>query len=373
MTKPVHVMTVVGARPQFVKAAAVARAFEESVGAGAARHTLVHTGQHYDEKMSQLFFDELEIPAPDLHLGIHGGTHGQMTGRMIEAIERCLLDDRPDWLLVFGDTNSTLAGAVAAAKLGVPIAHVEAGLRSFNRAMPEEINRVLTDHASDLLFAPTKGAIENLRNEGIEGESVVFCGDVMYDVSLFHKERLASRRSLVKELGLDGAEYALATVHRQENTDDDVRLREIVRGLVGASQILPVVWPMHPRTADRLKRAGLDDAVRSAVRVIEPVGYLDMLELEAGARLILTDSGGVQKEAYFHGVRCLTLRDETEWTELVDAGANELVGADEARIVDGVKRAMGGARRLPTTALYGDGFAARAIVERLLTGVPVPA
>ena len=286
------IVSVVGARPQFVKAATVSRVLRSTPQ---AHEVLVHTGQHYDENMSEVFFDELEIPRPDYHLGIGSGPHGAQTGKMLEAIERVLLAEKPDWTLVYGDTNSTLAGALAAVKLRVPVAHVEAGLRSFNRSMPEEINRVLTDHASDLLLAPTAAAVQNLRRENIAAERIHQVGDVMYDAVLFYGSRAEDRSTVLARLELTNGQYVLATIHRAENTDDLGRLRAIVAGLsVAASADRPVVMPAHPRTRAALERAGLLAEASGRIRLIAPVGYLDMVMLEKHAAVIATDSGGVQ-------------------------------------------------------------------------------
>src|SRR6185369_1335901 len=291
------ILTIVGARPQFVKAAVVSKAL--AAGAGVCE-VLVHTGQHFDVSMSDVFFRELGIPAPVHHLGIGGLAHGAMTGRMLEALEQVMQQEKPDRVLVYGDTNSTLAGALAAAKLKIPVAHVEAGLRSFNRAMPEEVNRVVTDHLSALLFAPTAQAMENLRREGIAAASIVRTGDVMYDAALAFGE-IAEKHSRVLEThGLAPKSYFLATVHRAENTDDPVRLRAMFQGLADVSARHPVVLPLHPRTRKLL--AGLQLQVPDSLRMIDPVGFLDMLVLERNALAIATDSGGVQKEAYFHRV-----------------------------------------------------------------------
>ena len=315
------VVSVVGARPQFIKAAAVSRVLRATPG---VREVLVHTGQHYDDNMSRVFFEELEIPEPDYHLGVGSGTHGAQTGRMLEAIEQVLLEEKPDWVLVYGDTNSTLAGALAAVKLHIPVAHVEAGLRSFNRRMPEEINRVLTDHASDLLFAPTEAAVANLRREGIPEERIHCVGDVMYDAALYYGMKAERESRILERLSLTRKGYILATVHRAENTDDHARLRAILQALSEAAQEVGVVFPVHPRTRKAMERYGLTDLVRPLI-VIDPVGYLDMVMLEKNARLIVTDSGGVQKEAFFYRVPCVTLREETEWEELVELGWNRLV------------------------------------------------
>nr|MDA3835213.1 UDP-N-acetylglucosamine 2-epimerase (non-hydrolyzing) [Spirochaetales bacterium] len=281
-----------------------------------------------DANMSDVFFDELGISCPNYTLGIGGGSHGQNTGRMIEAIEGVLLQEKPDWLLVYGDTDSTLAGALAAVKLHIPVVHVEAGLRSFNRKMPEEINRVLTDHIADKLFAPTATAVRNLAVEGITGEMVQNVGDVMFDASLYYGDKAEQTSRILHQLNLAPKSYILATLHRQENVDDRSRLANIMQGF--ASSDRPIIMPLHPRTRKRLQEFNL--SLPASVKVIDPVGYLDMVMLEKHAALIATDSGGVQKEAYFHKVPCITLRDETEWVELVECGANVLVGADALKI-----------------------------------------
>lgn len=349
------IVTVVGARPQFIKAAVVSRALRTE---SRAKEILLHTGQHYDPNMSDIFFKELDIPLPDYHLGIGGGSHGQNTGRMIEAIEKVLSDENPDWVLVYGDTDSTLAGTLAAAKLRIPVAHVEAGLRSFNRRMPEEINRVLADHASSLLFAPTITAADHLAKEGIEGNSVRLVGDVMYDAAIFYGTKAEQESSIMDRLGLNTGDFVLATVHRSENTDDPTRLRAIMEGLATSDRT--VILPLHPRTRHRLHEAG---GIPSApIRIIEPVGYLDMVMLERHAAMIATDSGGVQKEAYFQKVPCITLRDETEWVELVDIGVNRLVGADKVRIREALRSTRRNERWPP---LYGDGHAGRLIAYAL--------
>jgi UDP-GlcNAc3NAcA epimerase len=313
------IVNVVGARPQLVKVAVVSRALREA----GLLEVLVHTGQHYDPGLSEVFFRELDIPSPDYHLGIGGGTHGENTGRMIEAIERVLLEERPDWVLVYGDTDSTLAGAIAAAKLHIPVAHVEAGLRSFNRRMPEEINRVLTDHASDLLFAPSETAVRNLLREGIDEDRIKLVGDVMYDAALYYGAKAERESRILDRLGLKPKEYLLATVHRAENTDDPERLRAILEALALLHKEISVVFPVHPRTQKRARAFGLEKYLKQ-VLAVEPVGFLDMIMLEKYARLILTDSGGVQKEAYFYRVPCVIVREETEWIELVEIGWNRL-------------------------------------------------
>lgn len=319
------VVTIVGARPQFIKAAVVSRAFAEH--RPDVHEVFVHTGQHYDANMSDVFFDELNIPRPDYNLGIGGGTNGQNTGRMIERIEGLLLSEKPDWMLVYGDTDSTLAGALAAVKLHVPIAHVEAGLRSFNQRMPEEINRVLTDHMSSLLFTPGEQAGVNLKSEGIKREKVRMVGDVMYDAALYYRAK-CKKPAAPEVAALNGNDFALCTIHRAENTDETSRLKEILAGISALPTI--VILPLHPRTRLGIKAAAIKLA--NNVRVIEPVGYLEMTWLEAHCSIVLTDSGGVQKEAYFHGKPCITLRDETEWKELVEIGANRLSGAKAENI-----------------------------------------
>ncbi|HEX3314295.1 MAG TPA: UDP-N-acetylglucosamine 2-epimerase (non-hydrolyzing) [Gemmataceae bacterium] len=358
------IVTVIGARPQFVKAAVVSHAFRSISG---VEEILVHTGQHYDENMSDVFFGELDIPKPRHQLGVGSGSHGAMTGRMLEKIEQVLVAERPDVVLVYGDTNSTLAAALAAAKMHVPIAHVEAGLRSFNRRMPEEINRVLTDHLSGWLFAPTPAAVANLRAEGIAEERIAEVGDVMYDAALRFAQVVAQRSEGIDRFGVQAGEYVLATIHRAENTDSPERLVGIFSGLRQIAERLPVLLPLHPRTRSILAREKMLGHDTGGLRVIDPVGYLDMVELERSARLIVTDSGGVQKEAFFHRVPCVTLRTETEWVELVEIGWNRLVpptGVDAIR--EGILLSLD-QESLPTppTTLYGGGFASRSIVERL--------
>ena len=313
----VKILTVVGARPQFIKAAAVSRAIRETDGLA---EVMIHTGQHFDANMSDLFFEELAIPKPKHHLDINGGGHGDMTGRMLMAIEPILLAERPDWVVVYGDTNSTLAGSLAAAKLHIPVAHVEAGLRSFNRRMPEELNRIVTDHLSTLHLCPTATAIANLATEGVVN-GVYHVGDVMYDATVFALEKAEIGSTILADLQLRPKQYSLATVHRAENTDDPERLREVVQFLLEQSRGRTVVLPLHPRTRGAAARLGVS---LEGLRVINPVGYLDMAKLLHHAAEVYTDSGGLQKEAYFHRVPCITLRDETEWTETVTNGWNRL-------------------------------------------------
>ncbi len=317
------ILTVVGARPQFIKTAVVHRAFQNSKNISQTRHILVHTGQHYDNNMSQCFFDELEIPQPDHHLGIGDLGHGAMTGNMLMALEPLMIKERPDVVLVYGDTNSTLAGALTAVKLHIPVAHVEAGLRSFNLQMPEEINRILTDRMSSFLFCPTETAVENLKNEGCQS-GVHFTGDVMQDVSLFYGEKARSEIPLSR-WNLAEKKYVLTTVHRAENTDDPDRLKNIFEALGEIARECPVILPLHPRTRNRLETFGLMTLTKP-LQIVSPLGYLEMARLEMSAKAILTDSGGIQKEAYFYRVPCLTLREETEWVETVSIGWNHLCG-----------------------------------------------
>jgi UDP-GlcNAc3NAcA epimerase len=363
-------VTVIGARPQFIKAAPVSRALRAH---GGIQEFLLHTGQHYDANMSQVFFDELEIPRPDLDLQVGSGSHAEQTARMLTGIEAALLREKPDRVLVYGDTNSTLAGALAAAKLQLPVAHVEAGLRSFNPRMPEEINRVLTDHCADLLLAPTRAAVANLRREGVPDERIALVGDVMYDAALFYAERAAQRSRILSDLALEPGRYVLATVHRAENTDVPGRLAAILEGLGEIAREEPVVLPLHPRTRARIGSAS-QSALRR-LRVIDPVGYLDMVLLERHAALIATDSGGVQKEAYFHGVPCVTLRDETEWVELVELGWNRLAPPTSAAAVAApIRAALGAPRPEPDAARpYGHGHAAEAIRDVLVAGTTASA
>lgn len=352
------ILTVIGARPQFIKASVVSRALAATPG---MREVIVHTGQHFDSNMSAVFFEQLGLPRPDHQLDINGGHHGEMTGRMLGAIERVLLQEQPDRVLVYGDTNSTLAGALAAAKLHVPVAHVEAGLRSFNMRMPEEINRILTDQLSDVLFCPTDKAVENLRNEGFSAKPVEILnvGDVMLDAANFFGTH-ARRPVYVRE----DEKVLLATIHRAENTDDPVRLAAIAEALNSIhAGGLPVVLPLHPRTRAAIARAGVD----LRVRVIDPIGYLEMMGLLRCCAAVITDSGGLQKEAFFFRKPCITVRDQTEWTELVDIGANRLVEASATAISAALEQAL--ATDLSSLAdLYGGGQASNRIARRLASG-----
>lgn len=359
------VVTIIGTRPQFIKAAVVSHALSES---GEFREQILHTGQHYDEQMSEVFFGELELPRPHYNLEVGSLSQGAQTGRMLEGIEAVLLEAQPEWVLVYGDTNSTLAGALAAVKLHIPVAHVEAGLRSFNRRMPEEINRILTDHAADLLFVPTETGAENLRREGVAPERVRLVGDVMYDAALYYGSKVRKHHDAMRELELEAGGYILATVHRAENTDDPGRLKAVFGGLARVGKDLPVVVPLHPRTRSALDRDGLLGKVEKRLRVIEPLGYLDMVVLERNAKLIATDSGGVQKEAFFHRVPCVTLRDETEWVELVELGVNRLTPpGSAAAVAEGIRQSLAGVTFPPAhTDLYGGGNASARIVAGLL-------
>lgn len=351
------IATVVGARPQFIKAATVSRVLAVTPG---CREVLIHTGQHHDPNMSDVFFQEMEIPHPKHHLGVSGLSHGAMTGRMLEGLEKILIDEKPDVVLVYGDTNSTLAGALAAAKLNIPVAHVEAGLRSFRQGMPEEINRVLTDRISKWLFCPTVVAMSHLQNEGIEKDparQAYLVGDVMYDAALFYSPRSRVPSGVPER-------FALATIHRAENVDDPTRLKEILEGLRAVSKNIMVVLPIHPRTRHRIELEGFST---KGVRLMNPVGYFEMLGLLQNCELVLTDSGGLQKEAYFFSKPCLTLRDETEWSELVEVGQNVLVGASATRIEKEVAR-LSTPKRKQREGLYGDGFAAKQIVDYLIKG-----
>lgn len=352
------ITTIVGARPQFVKAAAVSRAIlhhnriKDSVS-DAINELIVHTGQHYDYNMSRVFFEELDIPEPDINLGVGSGRHGEMTGAMLAAIETVLIDRRPDYLLVYGDTNSTLAGTLAASKMHIPVAHVEAGLRSFNRSMPEEINRVVADHLSRLLFCPTQTAVENLAKEGIyEGVSNV--GDVMYDSVLHYK-------SLARKPEMDFP-FALATLHRAENTDDPVRLSSIMQAMEEAP--VQVVLPLHPRTRKMLTRFGIQPGKK--IKIIEPISYLSLLGCLEACSFVMTDSGGLQKEAFFYKKKCITVRDETEWVELVKNNANQVVSADKGKITLAFDWAL--EPMAAVDAPYGHGDASDRIVAHLLNG-----
>lgn len=354
------VLTVIGARPQFIKAATVSRALKKS----GVTEIIVHTGQHFDANMSQVFFDEMEIPHPHYNLEISGLQHGAMTGRMLEKIEEVLLKEKPNYVLVYGDTNSTLAGALAAAKLHIPVAHVEAGLRSFEMKMPEEINRILTDRISKILFCPTKTAVANLENEGYKNFDCLIeqVGDVMYDAVLFYQKKATSQSTIISKVGLAPNNFVLCTIHRAENTDDPNRLKEICIALNEIHKQIPVVLPLHPRTRGYLKSLNIE----LDVSLLDPVGYFDMLALLQNCKLVMTDSGGLQKEAFFFKKYCVTLRDQTEWVELIESGTNQLAGADSVAILNSFEELA--KRPFPIPAnLYGDGNAAELIAKKLKT------
>jgi UDP-N-acetylglucosamine 2-epimerase len=353
-----HVVTIVGARPQFIKAAVLSRVIGKSPD---VTESIVHTGQHYDARMSDIFFEELELPRPQHTLQVGSGTHARQTGEMMIAIEELLMTETPDAALVYGDTNSTIAGALAAAKLGVPVAHIEAGLRSFDRSMPEEINRCVTDHLSTWHFCPTDVAVKNLAREGIS-RNVHIVGDVMYDALLYYNQK-ESGRDVLAEIGVEPHSYALCTIHRAGNTDDPDRFRAIWQGVSRLSDELPVVLPLHPRTLKVVEQ--LDQSIPRGIHVIEPVGYLEMLALERNAKLIVTDSGGVQKEAYMQHVPCLTMRENTEWTETVESGWNRLVGSDPGKLLAAAADFLSSGPPAEHPDLYGDGHAGEKVIELL--------
>ncbi|MEQ8361423.1 MAG: UDP-N-acetylglucosamine 2-epimerase (non-hydrolyzing) [Cyclobacteriaceae bacterium] len=352
------IITVLGARPQFIKAATVSRALKKT----GISEVIIHTGQHFDRNMSEVFFTEMDIPRPDYNLEISGLSHGAMTGRMLEETESVLLQEKPDCVLVYGDTNSTLAGALAATKLHIPVAHVEAGLRSFEMKMPEEVNRILTDRISSYLFCPTNTAVENLKKEGFGAFACEISqpGDVMYDAVLFYKQKVSEKSTILNLLEIANQPFTLATIHRAENTDDIQRLRAICESLNHIHKSSKVILPLHPRTKAILQK----NNIQLAFTPIEPVGYFDMLALLDGCDLVLTDSGGLQKEAYFFSKYCITLRDQTEWVELVNAGVNSIVGAHKEKIISTYEQVKG--KKLKSSIeLYGDGSAAQKIAQRL--------
>jgi UDP-GlcNAc3NAcA epimerase len=389
------ILTIVGARPQFIKAAAVSRAIEKWNSGGpecTIQEQIIHTGQHYDANMSDVFFKEMQIPKPFLNLQVGSGNHGRQTGLMLEKLEAVFLEEKPDVVLVYGDTNSTLAGALAAGKLHIPVAHVEAGLRSYNKQMPEEQNRVLTDHLSTFLFCPTQTALKNLEREGFSGQpvfqpsadspAVVVCGDVMYDCVLFYGELAEGKSDILERLQLQSGQntvtpFVLATIHRQENTDDPKRLAGIISALASINETLPVILPLHPRTLKLLNELSELKAKIQSIRVIEPVSYLDMILLEKNCTVVCTDSGGVQKEAFFFDKPCITMRDQTEWVETVDAGWNVVTGADAALIERCARTAQDWTKKRTTSApfeqkqadetnLFGDGHSAELIVKEIV-------
>jgi UDP-GlcNAc3NAcA epimerase len=354
-----RVLTVVGARPQFIKAGPVSEAFRVAQ----VSEIVVHTGQHYDANMSGLFFEELGLSPPAINLGVGSGSHATQTAGILRGLEPVFEAEKPDCVLLYGDTNSTLAGALVASKLQIPLAHVEAGLRSFNRRMPEEINRIIADSLSDLLFAPTIAAEENLKKEGISASRIKKVGDVMLDAAMMHSRRALSNSRILQTQGLEGLAFILATIHRAENTDDGYRLGNIASALAEINREIPVVFPLHPRTRNALTEHGLLERL-SKCRLIAPLGFLDMVLLESSAAVIVTDSGGVQKEAFFHATPCVTIREETEWVELVELGWNRLCPAvDSGAIVRAVLSAIG--TRGQTAKPYGDGKASTRIVDVL--------
>ena len=352
------IITIIGARPQFIKAAIVSHALQQEKD---IEERILHTGQHFDNNMSDIFFKELGIPRPSYNLGIGGNQHGAMTGQQLEKIEAILINEKPDRILVYGDTNSTLAGALAAAKLHIPVAHVEAGLRSFNKQMPEEINRILVDHIADILFAPTDTAINNLKTEGLKNNAFQV-GDVMYDATLYYKKLAQKNSTILKEHHLN--KYTLVTIHRAENTDNQQILKNIINALLVLAEKINLVMPIHPRTVNALKKLTLFNEVQDKITLIKPVGYLDMLMLEQKAQLIVTDSGGVQKEAFFHKVPCITLRDQTEWTELIALDWNRLVSTNQIKQLPDICIGAIGTQGKAETP-YGKGDAANKIVNIL--------
>ncbi len=355
------ILTILGARPQFIKAGTVSR---EIAKHNEIEEIIVHTGQHYDSNMSDIFFEEMKIPKPNYFLGIGGKSHGAMTGQMIEKIEEVALKEKPDWIMVYGDTNSTLAGAIVASKLHIKLAHIEAGLRSFNMKMPEEVNRILTDRVSTILFCPTDTAIQNLKNEGYENLDIriVKSGDVMQDGAIFYKN-LAVKPSIIQNSTLNIQNYILCTIHRAENTDDETRLRNIFEALEEIAKEKQVILPLHPRTKKILENLRLDI---SNLTIIDPVGYLEMVWLIDNCDFVMTDSGGLQKEAYFFEKQCITLRDETEWVELVECRANTLVGANKKKILEAYKSNLEFNKENSNLDLYGGGIASKKIVKELL-------
>ena len=352
------ILSVLGARPQFIKAAAVSREIKNAKG---LNEVIVHTGQHFDKNMSDIFFDEMEIPKPNYMLNINSLSHGAMTGKMLIEIEKTIIKERPDIVLVYGDTNSTIAGALSAKKLHIKVAHVEAGLRSYNLKMPEEVNRILTDRISDILFCPTDVAINNLKDEGFKQNiyNIVKNGDVMQDAAIYYSKTSAERSEIIKKLNL--SDYILCTIHRAENTDDPNRMLNIVKALNDINKDIEIVLPLHPRTKKTIEKLDLD----LKVKIIDPVGYFDMIELIKHSSLVITDSGGLQKEAFFFKRHCVTLRDETEWTELIDNGYNILAGSNQEIIKNNITRMLSKESDF-TLNLYGEGKASKAIVETLL-------
>lgn len=353
----IKILTILGARPQFIKAGSISREIGKHKE---IKEIIVHTGQHYDANMSDIFFDEMQIPKPNYFLGIGGKSHGAMTGQMIEKIEEVALSEKPDWIMVYGDTNSTLAGAIVASKLHIKLAHIEAGLRSFNMKMPEEVNRILTDRVSNILFCPTDTAIQNLKNEGYENLDcrIVKSGDVMQDGAMFYKNLAVKPNIEIKN------SFILCTIHRAENTDDEKRLKSIFEALEEIAKEKQIILPLHPRTKKILEKLRLNI---SNLTIIEPVGYLEMVWLIDNCDFVMTDSGGLQKEAYFFEKQCITLRDETEWVELVECGANTLVGVDKEKILEAYKSNSKFNIQNSTLDLYGGGKASENIIKELMS------
>jgi UDP-N-acetylglucosamine 2-epimerase len=358
----IKVLTVIGARPQFIKAAMVSRALAEC---GEVIEIILHTGQHYDPALTGVLLDDIHLPEPKYNLRVGSASHGVQTARMLEGVEEALVAERPDGVVIHGDTNSTLAGALAAAKLHVPLAHVEAGLRSYNRLMPEEINRIVADRISDLLFCPTQQAVKNLQQEGTTANAY-WVGDVMYDALLRVKDRALSRSEVLQRFHVLPRQYALATVHRAENTDVESRLRGIVKALETINHTLPVVFPVHPRTGRMLAQTLSGNGSHPKLALVEPLAYLEMVALESQAAVIITDSGGVQKEAFWSGVPCVTVRNETEWPETISAGVNILAGSETQKIVESVLEVIDRPRPAPTDA-FGDGRASQQIAKHLVS------
>ena len=357
------IITIVGARPQFVKAAVVSRAVEEYNAENKSQQIqelIVHTGQHFDENMSEVFFEQMNIPKPHYNLEINSLSHGAMTGKMLAKIEEVLLDEKPDWVMVYGDTNSTIAGALAAKKLHIKVAHVEAGLRSFNMRMPEEVNRILTDRISDILFCPTQTAINNLKNEGYDNLDIemMLCGDVMYDAALFYADRSKRPESVAEH-----TDFVLSTIHRQENTDDKTKLTSIFEALKKIAQNRKVILPLHPRTVKKLEGFGITTGEN--IQIVEPVGYFEMIWLLSNCRCVITDSGGLQKEAFFFKKPCITVREETEWVELVENGVNIIAGSDKERILDIYEEIQKTSINFDID-LYGTGDSGNKIVDALV-------
>lgn len=354
----IKILTIVGARPQFIKAAAVSRAFSKQKE---IQEIIVHTGQHFDKNMSDVFFEEMQISKPHYNLNIHGLSHGAMTGQMLEGIEKILLNEKPDYVLVYGDTNSTLAGALAAKKLHIKVIHVEAGLRSFNMHMPEEINRIVTDRISDILFCPTDAAIENLKHEGMDKNSVSIIknGDVMQDAAMFYAEQAEKKSTIIQDLALN--DFVLCTIHRAENTDNIDNLKNIITALNNINTVTPVLVPLHPRTKNVIER----EKITIHFKLIDPIGYFDMIMLLKHCKLVITDSGGLQKEAFFFHKNCVTLRNETEWVELVENGYNELAGNISDKIFEAYKKMIIKKNDFSKN-LYGNGKACEVILTTLL-------